>query len=152
MCTAWVFFLSALLGAVDYWISTIMDKGSDAERFKLCCKSAKLTARGVRQCSSWQEVDWLFYATALFVVVGFSEIINAFPFNYSPWQNVVNSVVWTLDALLFLIDWFAWQEDDCCCGGGPQEEDEMEETGGDKKTEGDKGAADGKGGFHHDFD
>ena len=133
-------------------MTQILPVGSDAERFKLCCKSAKLTAKGVRQCESWRDVDWLFFATALFVVVGFSEIINASPFNYSPWQNVVNSVVWTLDALLFLIDWFAWQEDDCCCGGGPQEEDEMDETGGDKETEGDKDAADGKGGFHHDFD
>ena len=93
-----------------------MDKGTEAERFKVCCSNAKQKRKNQRKCVTWRDVDWLFHGTWVFVVVGVSEVLNADPFNYSMQQNLINSCVWLIDSVLFLIDWFAWQED--CCPSG----------------------------------
>ena len=103
--------MSSVLGVVDYAVCYIMDMGTEDARFICCCHSSK---PGARRCTSWRQFDWLFYATFTFVIVGLCEIFNAPPFEYSEDRNVINQVIWTVDATLYLIDWFAWQEG--CCG------------------------------------
>lgn len=119
--TAYVFFASALLGLVDYSIGCMMDEPEDY-RFKTCCGSSK---PGARSCQNWRQFDWLFYGTVLFVVVGLCEVFNAAPFEFSMRRNVINQVLWLTDSLMFLIDWFAWQEG--CCGSPADDEDEDED-------------------------
>ena len=64
-------------------------------------------------------MDWLFYASILFILVSISEILNSVPFApvVNNYQNMANSFIWILDSLLFLIDWFSWEDAKICKPG-----------------------------------
>ena len=108
----WVFFASSITGMLGVWTSMSRDEGTEFERAKWCCCCSR------RRCGdlyfSWRDMDWLFYASILFMVVGLSEVTNATPFAYNEYQNLVNSVMWLVDAILFLIDWYSWEDVKCC--------------------------------------
>lgn len=113
----WIFTASAVLGAIDYWINDMMDQESVTHR--ICCSTRNKQGAVYVYMHNWKNIDWLFWGVVLFVIVGVSEILNADPFPYSDWHNVINSIIWIADSMAFTLDWFSWQEHCCECNRAP---------------------------------
>lgn len=97
---AGIFLFDAAIGLVALWQRRRADKGTENERRIVCCKNW-------RDCDfSWWG-DWFFFFGAIMECMDLSNW-------YDPAKNMASCCLWTIDAILYMLDYYSWSEVQCC--------------------------------------